>query len=133
MQPNASASPDHFASPQGRYRRLWGYFLQVSVGFGIGAVFLLVTNLLSLRIPGEIGASVQDLRDAATGTALDIGSIKSHAVTIAFLAMGAALARILSRIFVFNAARSIEYTLRNDLFVRLTTLDDPYFQRASTG
>ena len=112
---------------------LWRYFAQVKHLFLIGVVFLLGTNLLALRIPREVGGAIEHLKQAASLSAIDVRVVEGHALTIAMLAVGAGLARILSRIFIFNAARAIEYNIRGALFSHLTLMDTGWFQRASTG
>ena len=121
------------APVEGRNRQVWRYFVSAWRGFAVGGVFLLATNLLALRIPREIGGAIEQLRAAVSASAIDTGAIEVHAWTIALLAIGAGIARVFSRIFTFNAARRIEYNLRNVLFARLTTLDAAFFQRSATG
>lgn len=116
-----------------RNRHLWRLFTSVKGWFIAGALALLVTNGLALRIPRELGAAVEHLRQADSPANIDVGLVESYAWTIALLAVGAAAARILSRIFTFNGARIIEHRLRNTLFNHLTRLDPPFFQRSATG
>lgn len=113
---------------------LWQYLRGVWPGFFVGALFLLSTNLLALRIPREIGAAVEHLQLSGDGTIpLEAETLQTGAITIALLALGAAISRILSRIFTFNAARKIEHALRGDLYHHLTTLPEAYFQKQATG
>ena len=44
-----------------------------------------------------------------------------------------ALIRTWSRIFIFDAARNVEYRLRRDLFAHLTRLDPAFYRRHPTG
>lgn len=123
------ASPD-----EGRLQRLWRYFSRYKAWFGAGTVFLVATSVLSLMIPRQIGSAVQLLRDASeSGEAVPGGAISRIALTIIALAVGAAVARIASRVLIFYAGRLIEYDVRNELFTRLTYLDAGWYQSQATG
>ena len=52
---------------------------------------------------------------------------------IALLAVLHCITRIFSRTFILNAARIIEFRIRNDLFHRLTLLDLSYFSSSRSG
>jgi ATP-binding cassette subfamily B protein len=52
---------------------------------------------------------------------------------IVALAAGQAAIRVLSRVFIFNAAREAEYELRRDLFARLCRLDAGFYAELKTG
>ncbi len=116
-----------------RNRQLLRYFVKSWPSFAAGGVALLATNLLALSIPRQIGAAVQHLRDAADTASIDVSAVESLAWTIAALALGAAVARVVSRVFIFNAGRQTEYRLRNELFAHLTRLDRAFFERSATG
>jgi ATP-binding cassette subfamily B protein len=89
---------------------------------------LLLTNLLFLGIPVTMGRAV---------TALDEGKNLDQVPTLAALMIGFAIAtavtRILSRIWIFNAARGAEYDLRSDLFGHLLKLEPAYYRDHPTG
>ena len=55
------------------------------------------------------------------------------ALVIALLALFHCITRIFSRTLILNAARIIEYRIRNDLFGRLTRLDIGYFSSSRSG
>ncbi len=120
-----------------RSEKLWGYFLRYKWWFLVGAGFLILTNLQKLTIPVYIGDAVQMMRDAAGSTELSLEAIRSDLVwagiAVILLAVGAAVARILSRITIFNPGRYIEYDLRNELYRKLTELTPAFFDPAPTG
>jgi ATP-binding cassette subfamily B protein len=138
-----------------RNQQLWRYFKRERRSFLVGAVVLLITNLLAMRIPRELGRAIQHLRDGgiqleaadlgggavaaaadilheATGTATTLLAI-GNAKLIILLALGAGVARVASRIAIFNAGRSIEYDLRNEVFEQLSLQSPTYFQGIPTG
>jgi ATP-binding cassette subfamily B protein len=123
-----------------RNRRLWAYFSRYWVWYAAGAVFLLATNVLNLAIPAYIGDAVQTMRDAAVaggGLAAGIEAVQSELVAIGLiimaLAVGGGVARVLSRILIFNASRHIEFDLRNEIYDKLGRLGAPFFGSMSTG
>lgn len=130
-------SGDFSLPPSIRRRRLWVYFRRYLKLFLAGAIFLIVTNLLALAIPAYLGDAVQMLRDAATDADADLIAVRSEvvhaAVIIIFLAIGAGVARIFSRITIFNAGRHIEFDVRNELYGHLSKLSARFFESISTG
>ncbi len=129
-----SPSPMTSATRPSRAKRLWPYLQRYGWHFTIGVVFLIATNLLALRIPRQIGAAVQLLRGAhGSDSALDLDRVRHFGVVIALLALGAGVTRVLSRIFVFNGGRQIEYDIRNEVFDHLCRLDGGFYQQWATG
>ncbi len=129
-----------------RRQRLWQYFLNYKGLFLFGAVTLLLTNAFSLAIPSYLGKAVQLMRDAAVEGQSDASAVTvlealtavrseviTAAVIIILLALGAGVFRIYSRTSIFNAARHIEYDMRNELYDKLTTLDPKFYASMPTG
>ncbi|MEO1272034.1 MAG: hypothetical protein AAFX99_28385, partial [Myxococcota bacterium] len=124
MSDNQPQQQGQFLVSWPRMKRLGRLFWQFKWNFLIGAVFLVLTNVLALQIPSLIGGTIQHLRDAETsGADVQFALIQTNVLTIVLLAVGAAGARILSRIFVFNGGRQVEYVLRNQVFAHLTRLE----------
>ena len=115
-----------------RLSRLLRLFLGCKRIFAIGAVFLVVTNVLALQIPSLLGDAIEHLR-VTKGGGVDGDFIAHSVLMIVLLALGSAAARIMSRIFIFNGGRQVEYQLRNQVFTHLTGLARDYFERVSTG
>ncbi|MBA2537991.1 MAG: ABC transporter ATP-binding protein [Deltaproteobacteria bacterium] len=114
-----------------------------------GVVMLLLTNVFYLGIPETLKRAV-DAIDATGADADPIvlaidqmtgGGVRRELydyifVLIALLAGFAvitAITRIVSRIWIFNAARAAEYDLRSDLFGHLMTLSPAYYRTHPTG
>ena len=89
---------------------------------------LLLTNLLFLGIPVTMGLAVKAL-DEGKG----LGDVPTLALLMIGFAIATAITRILSRIWIFNAARSAEYDLRSDLFGHLLKLEPAYYREHPTG
>lgn len=121
-----------------RRRMLILYFRRYVWWFAAGGVALVATNLMSLEIPARMGQAIELLRDklqspepAALAQVSD--QLAWASAMIIILAVGAMIARILSRIFIFSAGRFIEFDARNELYAKLTELDPSYYQQTPTG
>ncbi len=64
---------------------------------------------------------------------LGAGEIVQRAQVLALVAVATACVRFFSRTLVFNAAREIEYEIRNDLFAHLERLPQSFYFRWRTG
>lgn len=116
------------------------YFTRYAHWFIGGAVALIATNLLGLAIPAQIGEAVQQIRGlgAQGGELLPLTAARQEAAVLAgqliiVLAIGAGIARIFSRILIFNAGRFIEFDVRNELYQKLSSLDASFYQKYPTG
>jgi ATP-binding cassette subfamily B protein len=118
-----------------RNHKLWVYFSRYKWWFAVGAVFLLLTNVLNLAIPAYIGDAVQMMRDAFDGG--DLSTIRADLIDIGLaiiaLAIGGGIARVFSRIFIFNAGRYIEFDVRNEIYDKLGSLSSSFFGHMTTG
>ncbi|MDD2541732.1 MAG: ABC transporter ATP-binding protein, partial [Desulfuromonadaceae bacterium] len=94
-----------------------------------GALFLLFTNGFALLIPWFMKLAVASLQHPLTARF----SPSACALYIALLAVLHCITRIFSRTLILNAARIIEFRIRNDLFHRLTMLDIGYFSTSRSG
>ncbi|HEY6173293.1 MAG TPA: ABC transporter transmembrane domain-containing protein, partial [Kofleriaceae bacterium] len=92
-----------------------------------GVGMMIATNLCSLGIVTFMGRAIQALKDKRPD---DVP--RDVALMIAF-ALATAVTRILSRVWIFNAARAAEYDLRSDLFGHLMTLSPGYYRDHPTG
>ncbi len=90
-----------------------------------GGLCLLLTNWLTVTIPLKIGAAID---------ALSEGQDPLPAIA-AIAAMGATviLVRTLSRVWIFNPGRDLEYHLRGDLFARLMAQQPSFYATRQTG
>jgi ATP-binding cassette subfamily B multidrug efflux pump len=95
-----------------------------------GALSLLATNAFALSIPWLLKGAIDALRRSGAA-AHDL--VVRDAILIGVFAILQAGIRTASRVFIFNAGRNIEYTLRRDLFRHLTRLDGAFFRRNATG
>ncbi len=90
-----------------------------------GAVFLALTNWLTVSIPGEIGRSVDALQRG-----LPVGG---HALAIALMGLAIVVIRALSRILIFNPVRDMEYRFRQDFFEHLMHLPSTFWTSHRRG
>ena len=108
---------------------LHSYLRQNRRSYLLGGVLLFGTNAFALLIPWLLKLAVESLqhpsprgRSAAFYAMLIIGAAAVQGVI-----------RIFSRTTLLNAARRIEYLIREELYARLLSLDLPYFSRERTG
>ena len=137
---NPSSSSAARASKDALRKNKIAYFTRYAHWFLGGAVALIATNLLGLAIPAQIGEAVQQIRglNPQAGEILALTPARQEAAVLAgqliiALAIGAGIARIFSRILIFNAGRFIEFDVRNELYQKLATLDASFYQRYPTG
>jgi len=97
----------------------------------LGCLCLVGTNAFSLAIPWLLKQSIDALRSLAPAAAH--GIVVRDAIAIIVFAVLQALIRTWSRIFIFDAARNVEYGLRRDLLGHLTRLDPAFYRRHPTG
>jgi ATP-binding cassette subfamily B protein len=62
-----------------------------------------------------------------------VGDIMMLVLYMALFAVGTAITRIASRVWIFNAARAAEYDLRSDLFGHTLTLSPSYYRTHPVG
>lgn len=94
-----------------------------------GAVFLLLTNAFALLIPWFMKLAIEALQHPVGARF----SPSTCALIIVLLAVLHCITRIFSRTLTMNAARIIEFRIRNDLFKHLTRLDLSYFSNSRSG
>jgi ATP-binding cassette subfamily B protein len=93
----------------------------------IGAVLLVITNVLDKAVPYFLQQSIDSLSAGATG------SLRFFALMAMLTAGLMWVFRTSSRIWVFNVGRSVEYDLRNELLAHLQKLDEGFYRGLSTG
>src|SRR5204863_9088717 len=88
---------------------------------------MVVTNLCALGVVSHLGQAIQAIKDSRA-------ELMPHIVLLLIgFALATAVTRILSRVWIFNAARGAEYDLRSDLFGHLMTLSPGYYRDHPTG
>lgn len=97
--------------------------------YAVGAFLLVVTNTCALLIPWLLQLVVDGLQHPVNARV----SAGFAAVLITVVSVGYALVRIFSRTVILNAARMLEFQIREALFSRLMTLDTGFFSRERTG
>ena len=104
-------------------------------GLGAGCLCLMATNGLALAIPWLLKGAIDVLGHAngAAGAAAARHLVVRNALLIAGFAVLQAVIRTWSRIFIFNAGRNLEYTLRRDVFAHLLRMDQGFYRAHPTG
>lgn len=94
-----------------------------------GTLFLLLTNGFALLIPWFMKLSVEGIQNPAGARFTPAAC----ALIIVFLAVGHCVARIYSRTVILNAARVLEFRIREKLFNNLLRLDLQFYSKFQTG
>jgi ATP-binding cassette subfamily B protein len=109
-------------------RRLAGYVLRNRGYYAIWLVATLVYVAGFVAVPMLVGWAV-----AAVGDGLGLEEVARRVLWLAAVALGSAVVRFFTRTLVFNAAREIEYELRNDIFAHLLRLPQSFYFEWRTG
>ena len=97
--------------------------------YAAGTVLLVLTNGCALLIPWLMKLAIDGLQHPAAARFTPSGI----AFLIGSTAVVYAVVRIFSRTVLLNAARLLEFAIREALFARLTLLDPGFFSRERTG
>ncbi len=108
-------------------RRIRTYFRRYWVGFGLGLLALACTQGFALVAPQLLRIATDALIASETDT------VVKAALGLMGVALFGALARVLSRVQIFNNGRRVEYDIRNDVFGHLLTLPPSFYQAMPVG
>ena len=98
--------------------------------YALGALMLLATNWVVVRIPAIVGDTLNVLEaggQAAASNARDL------ALELVVLGVVVIFVRSLSRVLFFNPGREIEFRLGLDLFGHLLSLQRPFYMKNKVG
>lgn len=115
-------------SRRAMFRRLGAYMLREKRLYALGVATTLGYTACFVAVPILVGWSVQAVQDGLGG-----GEIARRTGWLAAVTVIRSVLRYFSRTEVFNAAREIEYALRNDLFAHLQRLPQSFFSHWRTG
>lgn len=107
---------------------LIGYITALLPRYIAGTLFLILTNIFALLIPWFMKLAVEGIQNPETAH-----TPAECALIIVLLAAGHCLARIYSRIIILNAARILEYRIREEMFRNLLRLDMQFYSTFRTG
>lgn len=108
-------------------RSLWSYVRPYRGNLAVGIGFLLLTNAAEKAIPWLLQLALDAIH------AGDIDFVRDCALGVIGLAAVMWPVRTLSRVWIFNVGRDVEYDLRNDLLGRIHILGASFFRTMATG
>ena len=111
------------------FRFIWQYIRRYRFRYTAGIITLFFVDFFNIFIPKVTGS----ITDGLTASSLTMAGIRRHLLALFLLGTGLALGRFLWRYFLFGASRSIERSLRDDMFAHLETLDVEYYNEHKTG
>jgi len=104
-----------------------GYLKPYRGALAAGVAMLIATNVCFLGIPEYVKVAIDDL------TAGNVDDVPRATLLVVGFAIATALTRIVSRVWIFNAARAAEYDVRSDLFGHMMTMSPGYYRDHPTG
>lgn len=116
-----------------RLRFLLSYIVQHKFSYLLGILFVILTNWIAVTIPVYLKRSIDILSSGITDVAENQSRLFDYLVIMFGLSLCIIFVRTLSRAFIFNPGRAIEYQIKNDLFQKLTYLRKPYYDQNPTG
>ena len=131
MGPALTAPAAKASAPSGAraaWRRLAGYVVRHPVYYGVWVAVTLAYTAGFVAVGRLVGWSVE-----AVAQDLPHAELGRRASWLVAVTVATAVVRFFSRTLVFNAAREIEYELRNDLFTQLLRLPQSFYGRWRTG
>tara|TARA_B100000029_G_C17588874_1_gene961938 strand:- start:1359 stop:3110 length:1752 start_codon:yes stop_codon:yes gene_type:complete len=94
----------------------------------IGAIALVVVNILSVTIPMEVRTIVDNLKEG-----FSINDVLRQAIWIICLASSMGVVRLISRQLVFGVGRQVEVELRQRVFDHMLTQEPGWIQEMGSG
>jgi ATP-binding cassette subfamily B protein len=116
------------ASRRKMFRRLWHYMRHHRRAYAAGTLTTLLYTGFSVLFPLAAGWCVQGLVDGVPRR-----EVVLRCGVLVAIALARSGVRFFSRVQLFDAAREIEYELRNDLFAHLQRQPQSFFFRWRTG
>lgn len=120
----------NIATQESNFRFFSRYILHHKREYGLGILFIFLTNWLAVNIPAHIGISI----DLLSGElAANQEALVTAIGTVILFALIMVVTRTISRILFFNPGRAIERELKDDAFSRLTRLQPAFYKEHETG
>ena len=111
------------------FKFLWKYISRHKWQYVGGIFTLFVVDFLNLYIPRLTG----EVTDGLTAHTLGMSGLLKIIGVILIVGAIIALGRFLWRLFLFGAARKIQYEMRNDMFSHLEDMSVEYYNEHKTG
>lgn len=112
---------NHSKSVLAEPRRIIDYFRQFQTAFLTGIFCLILTQTFSLAVPRLLKSATDAIVESNAENAF------SAALWMVGVALLAALARVISRVLIFNAGRQVEHALRKDLYEHLLAQGQDFY------
>jgi len=114
-------------------RRLVAYLRAESSQYVLGVSALLITNICTAGIPYLTKLIFDALEAEGADPDATVRRVSMLAAGIVGLALGLAGFRVISRVFIFNGGRRVEFAIRNDVYAHMLKLGPTFFGRLAVG
>ncbi len=111
------------------FKTLKSFFIKHKWNYIIGALWLIVVDIVQLLVPQILRTVTNLLQD----NLLTISSLIKYGILIMVTGLTIAVGRYFWRIYIQGTSRTLEYYLRNKLFDHLLGLSTNYFNSQKTG
>jgi len=128
VTPPRAARAEIAAARRAMFGRLWHYVKRNRRDYAIGVATLLAYVAGFVAVPMLVGWCVRAIVDGASAREL-----AGRCLWLGVAVVLSSAFRFFSRLRIFNAAREIEFQLRNDLFEHLQRLPQSFYFRWRTG
>lgn len=108
---------------------IWPYVNKHIVAYTLGLLTLLMVDYVNLYIPQLTG----EITDGLASFSLDLRGLLRLVMLLLLAAGVITIGRFLWRFFIFGTSRKIENEIRKDMFEKLETLSQNYFNTHKTG
>ena len=112
-----------------RTNKLLEYLWKYKHMYVIGVIILLIVDHFDLYIPQYIG----EVTDGLSAHTIDAAGVYSILIKMIIVAGVIALGRFSYRYFIIGTSRKIERQLQNDIFAKMETLSQRFFNENKTG
>ncbi|MDH3684990.1 MAG: ABC transporter ATP-binding protein/permease [Myxococcales bacterium] len=126
--PLPASREDIATARRAMFRRLFEYVKRNQRDYAIGLLTTLGYVAGFIAVPMLVGWAVKAIADG-----LPASEVGRRCAWLAAVVVFRSVLRFVSRVRIFNAAREVEYQLRNDLFESLQTQPQSFFQAWRTG
>ncbi|MCP3983975.1 MAG: ABC transporter ATP-binding protein [bacterium] len=110
------------------FRRLRHYVARNKTDYALGVFTTIVYAGFFVALPVTVGWCIEALAEG-----MPVEEVARRCTVLFAIAVARSGVRFFSRVRIFNAARQIEYQIRNDLFEHLQRLPQSFFFRWRTG
>ncbi len=110
------------------FKQLWPYLMRYKTRLFLGVLFIVIGNLIAIVNPQIVRQAIDYLKGP-----IESRQLFRFAGLIVLVTLAQGMFRFLMRRTVIVVSRLVEFDLRNELFAKLQTLSQTFFEKMPTG